>query len=94
MAQDIIDEQPFSCLELPANFSTSSNKRLLSDDEESINADDSSLLTSKTKDFLTTKQTEDHEINRVLTSTIATMESAGGLDPSAPENFRLPRLGR
>lgn len=94
MAQDIIDEKPFSWLELPEDFSTSSNKRLHSDDEESINLDDTHLLTSRTTDFITTKQIVQCETNKVSTSTAATMENIEGLEPSAPGQCRLRRLGR
>ena len=83
MAQEIIDGQPFSWLELSDDFSTSSNKRLRSDDEEIINLDDISLLTSRTTDFLTTKQISECKINKVAKSTTATMESAEVLEPSA-----------
>ena len=47
MAQCIIDGQPFSWIELPDDIITSSKKRPLSDDEESMHLDDTSLLTSK-----------------------------------------------
>ena len=56
MAQDIIDEQPFSWMELPDDFSTSSNKWPRLDDEERIYLDDTSLITSKTTDFLNNKK--------------------------------------
>ena len=56
MAQDIMHEQPFSLLELSDDFSTSSNKLLRSDDEESMNLDNMSLITSKTADFLNDEQ--------------------------------------
>ena len=56
IAQDIIDENLFSWLEFPDYFSLTSNKRLLSDDEEIMSLDDTSLLTSKTADFLNTKE--------------------------------------
>ena len=94
MAQEIIDGQPFSWLELSDDFSTSSNKRLRSDDEEIINLDDMSLLTSRTTDFLTTKQIVENEINRVSTSTTETIESAEGLDPAAPGQCKLLRIYR
>ena len=84
MAQEIIDEQPLSWLELPDDFSTSSNKRIHSDDGEIINLDDTSLLTSRTTDFLTTKKTSEYEINKAATWTTATMESTEVLETSAP----------
>ena len=52
MAQDIIDEQKFSLLVFPEDFSISSNKRPRSCDEESMHLDNTSLLTSKTIEFL------------------------------------------
>ena len=82
MVQDTIDDQPFSWLELPVEFSTSSNKRFRSDEEKSMNLDDASLLTSRTTDLLTTKQKMDHETNKLSTLTTATIESAEGQDPS------------
>ena len=55
MAQDIMHEQPFSLLELPDYFSSSSKNQPLLDDEESMHLDDTSLLTSKTTDLLNYK---------------------------------------
>ena len=65
MAQVTIDEQPFSWLELPDNFS-SSNKRTYSEDEESMHLDGTSLLASKTIDFLNDKEKIEHETKKYL----------------------------
>lgn len=63
-------------MELPDDFSASSKKRAHSDDEERMKIDGTSLLTSKTIDFLNDKQAREHETNKAAVLIIATMESA------------------
>ena len=57
--QDIIDEKPFTWLELPDDFSASSNKCSRTDDSE-VDIDDTSILTSKTINFLSPAQTKEY----------------------------------
>ena len=66
-AQDIIDEEPFAWLELPDDFSLNSNKRLRTDNSK-VQVDDTSVLTSKTIDFLSPSQKEKY-IQETSTST-------------------------
>jgi len=69
-AQDIINEKPFTWLELPDDFSASSNKCSCTDDLE-VDIDNTSILTSKTINFLSPAQTEEYQSNQaILTSTI------------------------
>ena len=53
-------------MELPDDFITSSNKRTQSDDEESMHLDDTSILTSKTIDFLNDKEKREHETEKSI----------------------------
>ena len=66
-AQDIIDTEPFAWLELPDDFSLNSNKRSRTDNSE-VQVDDTSVLTSKTIDFLSPSQKEKY-IQETPTST-------------------------
>ena len=95
IAQDIIDKNLFSWLEFPDYFSLTFNKRLLSDDEEIMSLDDTSLFTSKTADFLNTKEKLECKINKQTASKLATIESAEGQsETSAPHKCQLLRLDR
>ena len=56
-----------------------------SDDEESMHLDDTSLITSKTIDFLNGKETIECEIENASTSKVSTIERAEGKELSASE---------
>ena len=66
MAQDEIDEEPFSYLELPDNFSISSNKCQGSVDRHNMDLDETSLLKSKTEDFLNATESTAYEAAKKL----------------------------
>ena len=57
MDQDTIYEKLFSWLEFPNDFNISSNKRQSSEDRDSVILDDTSVLMSKTEDFLNSAET-------------------------------------
>ena len=61
-ARDIINEKPFTWLELSDDFSASSNKHSRTDDLE-VDVDDTLILTSKTIDFLSPAQTKEYQSN-------------------------------
>ena len=93
-AQDIIDEKPFTWLELPDNFSTSSNKYSRTDDSE-VDIDNTSILTSKTINFLSPAQTEEYQSNQaILTSTSVGPSQTAKVADSIPEATSIEGIER
>ena len=74
-AQDIINIQLFTQLELPNNFSISSNKHSRTDNSE-VEVDDITILFSKTIDFLSATQKEDCKLSKLPVSSSATVATS------------------
>ena len=76
-------------LELPDDFSTSSNKRSYTNDLE-VDVDNTSILTSKTIDFLSPAQTEEYQSNQAtsISTSVGPSQTAKAAD-SIPEAISM-----
>ena len=82
----MIDEQPFSWIETPNYFSTSPRKRQRSEDRDSENLHEASLLTSEATCILNTEESTTYKAAKQTESDATLMESTEGqLEYSAQE---------